>query len=476
MLDLEKDTAQSSCSMAAVGMPIRLLPQHTDHRHDDDETSCVSYDGCDVCDVANDDNGDVSVVDDDKEYPDTVDSSKEEEEKVLESNTIIHLHPIMLHVLFTASIMASSPSATDRRWNRHHHSTQDHYHDKNHKRTIFPVELLPIVDNSSMTGMTMYGTTSITGSLEVLNIQHATNDSTKDDAGKNLTGNHENNDDWDINSSHTAIHLEYMCSTSAKGRNLDNSTSFPDNSRRQNQDLLLSGGSRVENQRIRKQLADMIIIVEGGILGIDMDENVDNDLGEDDDDDSCSVFGSNRIVVFYMVNKIVITKGGSGNTPSSNSAIKSATARAKYLRIPTSCSFDVVLDPPSSLRHVCDTDNDGFDTVESKGVPKDAKDGASNIGIIPRPPRCFNGSTMNLNQNSIHFICPGYEPVLEELLLLAKMMNNPDACPSAVLLSGCCGVGKSRMVCLFLLLFFIMHRLANASSDSFFAAGIVVRA
>ncbi len=461
MLDLEKDAAQSCCRMAAVGMPIRLLPLHSDHRQDYDDESFVSYDGYDDGgDIANDD-GDVHVKDD--EYPDsTVDRPKEDEEKVLlDSNAIIHLHPIMLHVLFTSSIMASSVSSSTT--NRRYHSTQDQYHDKNHTRTIFPVELLPIVDNSSMTGMTMYGTTPITGTLEVLNVQHANNDSsTMDDAGKNVTDHHKNNDDWDIHSCHTTIHLEYMCSTGTNDRNPDNGTSFPDNSTRQNQNVRRSGGGSVENQRIRKQLTDLIIIVEGGIIGIDMDENDDDDdLGEDDDDDyDCNGFGSNRNVVFYMVNKIFITKGGGGDAPSSIAAIQTTAVRAKYIHISTCCSFDVVLDPPFSLQHVCDTDNDGFVTVESKEVPKD---GASNIQIIPRPPRCFNGITMNLNQNSIHFVCPGYENVLEELLLLAKMMTNPDAYPSAVLLSGCCGVGKSRMVCpssassSFLLLLLLFH-------------------
>ena len=42
--------------------------------------------------------------------------------------------------------------------------------------------------------------------------------------------------------------------------------------------------------------------------------------------------------------------------------------------------------------------------------------------------------------------CPGYQSVLNELLTLAKM-NNPNGAPTAVILSGCAGVGKTRMVC-----------------------------
>jgi len=42
--------------------------------------------------------------------------------------------------------------------------------------------------------------------------------------------------------------------------------------------------------------------------------------------------------------------------------------------------------------------------------------------------------------------CPGYYSVLEELVTLAKM-DNPNGAPAAVILSGCTGVGKTRMVC-----------------------------
>jgi len=57
-------------------------------------------------------------------------------------------------------------------------------------------------------------------------------------------------------------------------------------------------------------------------------------------------------------------------------------------------------------------------------------------------------TTRPIQQPKIHedVYCPGYYSVLEELVTLAKM-SNPDGAPSAVILSGCAGVGKSRMVC-----------------------------
>ena len=42
--------------------------------------------------------------------------------------------------------------------------------------------------------------------------------------------------------------------------------------------------------------------------------------------------------------------------------------------------------------------------------------------------------------------CPGYESTLDELVALANMDDREAAAPSAVLLSGCAGVGKTRMV------------------------------
>jgi DNA replication protein DnaC len=48
---------------------------------------------------------------------------------------------------------------------------------------------------------------------------------------------------------------------------------------------------------------------------------------------------------------------------------------------------------------------------------------------------------------NIECICPGYNTVLEELVSFAKLVDS-SAAPTGVLLSGCAGVGKSRMVCL----------------------------
>lgn len=48
------------------------------------------------------------------------------------------------------------------------------------------------------------------------------------------------------------------------------------------------------------------------------------------------------------------------------------------------------------------------------------------------------------NTTPSQYCCPGYRSVLDELLNLASF-GNPDGKPSAVVLSGCAGVGKTRM-------------------------------
>ena len=426
LVDLEKHTDQSRrMTTTGVGMPIRLLPL-SDHGHHYFETSVR---------VGDHNDGDVNIADD--EFPDTEGSSREEEkyEEALEP-AIIHLHPIMMHVLATSSIMAASASPLsstaelDRSWNQSHPKRHE-----NHPRMVIPVILLPtVVDNYySASRMTThdYTTTTITGTLEIFDIKDANNNNMTDCAANDDHTHYKDNNDGDM-SCHTTIHLEYMCGTTTKARNLftthadvvDNST------RRQPQQhvLLPRGGER--DTLIRKQLASMTLIGEGGIIGVDTDEP-DADYG-DEDGIYDREFGRNGNVVFFMVNKIVISKEGGGEISFSDAT---TTIRTKHLHISKCCSFDVILDPPSFHRlvEVDDTEN------KVNAVSEASNDVTSNFRrIMPTPARLFD--------DSIHFICPGYEPILDELLSLARMMDTPDACPTTVLLSGCSGVGKTRMV------------------------------
>lgn len=372
--DGEKNNA-SSCRAAGVGMPIRLLPlDHHLHLGDDVDGECRE----------------------------TADNPKGEN---VEQSAIVYLHPIMLHVLVTSSMMASesassaatAASTMGGRWNIH--SKQD----ENHTQTIIPVVLLPTIDNYYSTSRIAYEYDTPTGTLEMIDTYVAGNDHCENDGGV---------------PSHTAIHLEYMCSTTTKGRNLYHT----DNSRRQ-QVLLPRGG--LEDQTFRNQLTGMTI-VEGGIIGIDID---DDEVGVENGDWYNEDCGINRNVVFFMVNKIDITSDGGNAT----------TRRARFLHISACCSYDIVLDHPS-LRQA---DGDSSDEVDAVAETPNAD---SNFGITQRPSCRIDGSTLDPNHNNIHFICPGYESIFNELLSLARMMNNPDAYPSAVLLSGCSGVGKTRMV------------------------------
>ena len=68
-----------------------------------------------------------------------------------------------------------------------------------------------------------------------------------------------------------------------------------------------------------------------------------------------------------------------------------------------------------------------------------------NIIVDDMPDTTTTGPNQQPNiQEDVH--CPGYQSVLDELLTLAKM-DNPNGAPAAVILSGCAGVGKTRMVC-----------------------------
>jgi hypothetical protein len=429
LVDLEKEIGQSRrMTTTGVGMPIRLLPL-SDHGRHYFETSVTDGD---------DNDRDVNIADDG--FPDTEGSSREEEkyEEALEP-AIIYLHPIMMQVLATtSSIMPASASASplsstaelDRRRNHSHPKRHE-----NHPRMVISVILLPtvVVDSYySASRMTThdYTTKTITGTLEIFDIKDINNNNMTYGAANDHTHYNENND-GDM-SCHTTIHLEYMCGTTTKARNLFTThDDVVDNSRRRHpQQLVLLPRGEERDTLIRKQLASMAIIDEGGIIGVDTDEH-DADHGDEDGIYDID-FGRNGNVVFFMVNKIVISKGGGGEVSSSDAT---TIIRTKHLHISKCCSFDVILDPPSFHRQVevDDTEN----TVNA--VSEAPNDVTSNVRrIMPTPARMFD--------DNIHFICPGYEPILDELLSLARMMDTPDACPTAVLLSGCSGVGKTRMV------------------------------
>ena len=159
------------------------------------------------------------------------------------------------------------------------------------------------------------------------------------------------------------IHLVYICSHSSRDRDFFSSG--------HGKDLLLN-------------LLVGEVVVEGGILAIDIGKNDYNEQSQEE-------------VVFCMVDKIVMKDGSAVDT--------------KFLHLGSNKSFDI-----------------SFDTADT---------GNSR-------PQYDLQSRSNNNMDSFHYSCPGYEPVLSELLTLANM-DNRDGAPTAVILSGCAGVGKSRM-------------------------------
>lgn len=129
--------------------------------------------------------------------------------------------------------------------------------------------------------------------------------------------------------------------------------------------------------------------VEGGILCVEINKLTDDSEEEDEYDEELPEG------VFFMVNKI-IARDGLGNERAAGS-----------VRLSEQRPFDVSFDRP---RYVGDP---------AKVIKKADEEDRS---------------------------CPGYESVLRELLFLATM-SDPHGRPTAVVLSGCSGVGKTRMVC-----------------------------
>ena len=153
---------------------------------------------------------------------------------------------------------------------------------------------------------------------------------------------------------------------------------------KQNNDIMNAGTG---NEFLMNLLAGQVV-TEGSVIGIDIGEKFDDDDG---------YYYNNELhredMVFFMVNKIVTTDGSIIN--------------AKYLYLEPGQQFDVLLNADCSNA-----------TIDN-----------------PQPKTQWNNCK-----------CPGYESILDELLTLTKI-SNPNGSPTAVILSGCSGVGKSRMVC-----------------------------
>mmetsp|Transcript_29707 Transcript_29707/g.62549 ORF Transcript_29707/g.62549 Transcript_29707/m.62549 type:complete len:892 (+) Transcript_29707:63-2738(+) len=185
------------------------------------------------------------------------------------------------------------------------------------------------------------------------------------------------------------IHLTYICSNTSRGRRYFSKTSnIDDNGRKEGIDLL-------------KQVLTGEVVAENGILGVSLEEKECVDVTSEFEDDE------HHDAVFFMVGKILIN--------DESSVEKSAN----ILHLGTHGSFEISLNSPGT-----------FESSKSESNPHPS---TPQHNLQPSKPE-YNGIQS----------CPGYESILEELLMLAKM-NDPNGSPTAVVLSGCSGVGKTRM-------------------------------
>ncbi|KAL7533040.1 hypothetical protein ACHAXR_005007, partial [Thalassiosira sp. AJA248-18] len=194
---------------------------------------------------------------------------------------------------------------------------------------------------------------------------------------------------------HVTVHLTYICSNSSRCRGyFNNKTNLNADVRVKGKDLLM-----------RALVGE--VVAEGGILGVDMGKYDDvsyitSEMGCYDDE--------HQEMAFFMVDKILIR-----DTPSTEGR------EVRFLRLWPYDSFAISLDP-----------SDDAISNESEGIPR--------MSQSNRQPTA-QGDHEN-------FSCPGYENILQELMSLAEM-NDPNGSPTAVMLSGCSGVGKSRMAAWF---------------------------
>ncbi|KAL7545148.1 hypothetical protein ACHAWF_008503 [Thalassiosira exigua] len=181
------------------------------------------------------------------------------------------------------------------------------------------------------------------------------------------------------------VHVTYICSNTPRGREI----------------FCRSGTDADVRKRVNLLLQTLVgeVIREGGIVGVDVRANnvVQATHGMDCYDDTY------QEVIFFMIDKLLL-RDESGFDHSVTSC----------LRLWPPDSFDVFVDAPNIDKRVR--------KPQTRMITDDQRNGVENT----------NGC------------CPGYGHVLEELVALASM-DDPTGAPTAVVLSGCSGVGKSRM-------------------------------
>lgn len=205
------------------------------------------------------------------------------------------------------------------------------------------------------------------------------------------------------------IHLRYMCSQHYRWRfyfhDLSNNTQR------------ISDANNLLAQKIEHR-----IIAEGAIFCLDMKENATRPNDSLHFFHNCSE-GNKPEVVFFMVDKIECNK-----IPSVTSCFEGNNFH-KCFRLGSAESISIFLGLTAT--------NSANNQINNEhGTPEN-----ENLPHMHRENKVFKSQQDLGSQN----YCHGYNLVLQELIHLAKF-NDFNSAPAAVLLSGCSGVGKSRMV------------------------------
>ena len=378
----------------------------------------------------------------------------------------LYLDPLLLRALLVLSPPPpSSPPRPPRRRGR-----------------SLPVRLLPRSSSRSRggRGSTPAGTAAGWGWLELAYVDD--DDDGDDDDDLSPPGHDDDDEGVGSATATTTVRLTYACSNTRVGRSAFGGGGGGGCGGDDDDAWCGEGeGRRRGTLGMLAEALDGAVVVEGGLIGVVLGRA--RGEGGEDDDGGLSSFGTvddrdyyddedggrdRRHVAFFVVSEMTVVApgddddaggggsssagggggeegGGGGGGGGGGEKRKGAAGRRRSLRrLSTRCGpIEVTLDRRRRPRRPPPDDDDAVDADVDGSHRRGGGGGTGRDDYHDDPAE---------ERERRHRACPGYESVLGELTALARTMCNPRAAPTATLLSGCAGVGKSRMVRRLLLL------------------------